>query len=346
MQCLANTFVPGRDPDIGSLVFPGSEPELSQIATYGEILREVTNGSNSSFSVRAAPSSPARHSSLMVLATNTGFFFNETSDEISPAWDFETCTVDATWTKAEYNKTWTTGLTAVNADKIVEDQTLTPDLSSRVLLDTDFVEFAKEPLVMANWTVNYINKNLFAFALASALSNVAPGNGSILGLSDSTGAQRTAVKDYLGNENLDPDTETYLWTGPEPNGTEVPIFERMEVHSVRDAYGYKIDSTTVTLSIVVLLIYCIIAILHVVHGIATGRAGSSWNTVSELFMLALNTQPPSHIQNTSAGVNTFSTFREPVKVRANKHGSLEVVFLDDPAQSSLDIEDVKPNEAY
>lgn len=67
-----------------------------------------------------------------------------------------------------------------------------------------------------------------------------------------------------------------------------------------------------------------IAAIHLAYTFITVETGSSWDTVSELVMLALNTRIPSHIQNTSAGVATLSTLRELVTIKAdsifcNKH---------------------------
>ena len=63
-------------------------------------------------------------------------------------------------------------------------------------------------------------------------------------------------------------------------------------------------------------------------------------------MLALNSRRPENVRDTSAGVSTMTTFREPVRVRVNDEDSLEIVFAQDPGKKNLKYRNVGANERY
>lgn len=351
VECL-ETFLSGSGTKWIPFPRESEEPELSQLVTYSEFIEEIDYATSRSAFAMAAPASSRQHSSLLISA----FKPDHTTNVSQNPWTFRTCTVDASWIKADYNFTENTGVTNVNVRKMFEDERLGNSLSGHILLDPDFVEYVILYLDDAEyWTTDeqyyaghsYISPNLLALVLAWALSVVAPENAELVNnIPGPSSVQSNSVREYL-QHNLHLDSNYVdFWIADGWDGTNIANFMRIDIHHMRNAYGYSLKSTTVILSVVVLFIYCIIAILHIIGSGIRGSVGSSWDTVSELFMLALNTQPPSHISNTSAGVNTFGTFREPVKIKANTHGSLEVVFLDDPAHSSDDFEEIKPNEAY
>lgn len=132
---------------------------------------------------------------------------------------------------------------------------------------------------------------------------------------------------------------TRTWSDPS-------ILLQLTVSRMINTYGYNLDTTAVKLSVVVLLLYCVITVCHLVYSITSGRTSHSWDTMVELFMLALNTRPPQHLKNTSGGVSTFSTYREPVNIRANEDDSLEVIVANQPQVRIAKFEEEKPNQAY
>ena len=100
----------------------------------------------------------------------------------------------------------------------------------------------------------------------------------------------------------------------------------------RYGYGYRwTGSGTVQFGIIVLLIQFSIAALHSVfifYTVVVLKQGlvSSWNTVTDLITLALNSTPSARLQDTCAGVEAAKTWRQLVTVRETYPGHLEMVI--------------------
>lgn len=97
-------------------------------------------------------------------------------------------------------------------------------------------------------------------------------------------------------------------------------------HSLRwDIYvtgqGYKLNSTSYRLATAVLLTHALIALVHIIWIIwrytwHTGETCRSWGSLSDLLALAFQSTPPtSALENTSAGISRYRTFKERVRVR-------------------------------
>ena len=123
-------------------------------------------------------------------------------------------------------------------------------------------------------------------------------------------------------------------------------FTAVEVVATSAASGYDLSQTAVKLSLTVFIVCCAIVISYLVYSFTTGHTSSSWDSIGELFMLALNSRRPEHMSNTSAGVKTLATYREPIFVRVNEDESLEVVFANDPGAKYTDWRNVARNEKY
>lgn len=107
--------------------------------------------------------------------------------------------------------------------------------------------------------------------------------------------------------------------------------ETLSMISYRRGIGYSAATKTVRLSLAILGIYCFVTVLHMLWITSTGKDGNSWNSYSELVMLALNSRNPGRlIENTSVGVNTRQTFEELVSIRSNceleSERSVELAF--------------------
>jgi hypothetical protein len=85
--------------------------------------------------------------------------------------------------------------------------------------------------------------------------------------------------------------------------------------------GYKLSSTSYGLAAAVLLTHAVIALGHVIWIIwiytwRTGETSQSWGSLSDLLALAFQSTPPtSALENTSAGISKYRTFKERVRVR-------------------------------
>ena len=68
------------------------------------------------------------------------------------------------------------------------------------------------------------------------------------------------------------------------------------------------------------------AIVHVIIVITGNWTSNSWDTVTELLALAVNSKPTERLANTSAGIKKTVTWEEMVKIREVDERRLELVF--------------------
>ncbi len=112
-------------------------------------------------------------------------------------------------------------------------------------------------------------------------------------------------------------------------------------------YGYDSSTVPVRLSLTVLFIYILIVTVYVAYSLFTGRTATSWDSIGEVVMLALNSRQPEHIKGCSVGVETLSTYRKPVNIRIQKKkNEAELIFEDDPGLQNTEYKVVELNERY
>ncbi|OJD30976.1 uncharacterized protein BKCO1_5300050 [Diplodia corticola] len=93
-------------------------------------------------------------------------------------------------------------------------------------------------------------------------------------------------------------------------------------------YAYTYRSTTQIAAVVVLLLYCILAIFHFCYTLKTGEQSNAWDTTPELVALAMNSARTQKLNNTGAGIDTSNVFKEMVRVEVKEGDRLEFVFED------------------
>ena len=76
-------------------------------------------------------------------------------------------------------------------------------------------------------------------------------------------------------------------------------------------------------------IYIVFTIVYVIVSTRKGVSSTAWNSISELVALALNSQRPTALQYTSAGINASETYRQPVCVREKDGDGVQLVFKED-----------------
>ena len=107
-----------------------------------------------------------------------------------------------------------------------------------------------------------------------------------------------------------------------------------------NGYGYGQTVSTI-LSAIVLCIYSFIAITYVAYNICYSRTtSSSWETISELVALALNSPPSDNMENTGAGIDTLATHKDMIRV-GSEQGKVRIVF-----QGRHDVKLIEPNKPY
>ena len=124
---------------------------------------------------------------------------------------------------------------------------------------------------------------------------------------------------------------------------------KFRVDTTIDSYAYNIRDTAPKVGISFLLIYCIIALYHVLYAdisgmsvpysliptfwilIIQGISSTYWDSIGEVTALAMNSTPTTLLKNTCAGIMELKIFKLPVRVLAVRDGEedgehLELVF--------------------
>lgn len=115
-----------------------------------------------------------------------------------------------------------------------------------------------------------------------------------------------------------------------PTNADTSKMTKLRVQIDINGYAYHWRDTTVTLSCVVLGIYCLIATSHILFALITGLSSQSWDTISEIVALAMQSQPTERLRYTCAGIVTTSIFKNFVRVgKTGEEGEhLELIFED------------------
>ena len=84
----------------------------------------------------------------------------------------------------------------------------------------------------------------------------------------------------------------------------------------RSGYGYGPDVLAVRISLAILMLYCAITLAHIGYSVGTGLSSSSWDSVSELMALCVNSRVAPELQNTCAGIKLSRVYGQRVRVAA------------------------------
>ena len=64
------------------------------------------------------------------------------------------------------------------------------------------------------------------------------------------------------------------------------------------------------------MIYCTLAFAHIVYLLTTGLSSDAWDSVAEIFVLAMNSSPSRYLENTCSGIIGMKPFRTSVRIVA------------------------------
>lgn len=118
-------------------------------------------------------------------------------------------------------------------------------------------------------------------------------------------------------------------------------FSKFEMRTV-NGYGYGINTASL-LSTLTLLVYATIAVFYVVHStFITRTTSNSWESISGVIALAMNSRPPrsNNLKNTGAGISTVGTLKSRVRIRVRDE-QLQMCF-----DGGGDVVQVLRNESY
>lgn len=117
------------------------------------------------------------------------------------------------------------------------------------------------------------------------------------------------------------------------NMSEVPDISKLTKFVFRvdvNGYAYNIRGASMVLSCVVLTAYSSLVLVHIVFVLIKRTSSTSFDTVSEVVSLAMQSQPTDRLHNTSAGIYTTKVFSNLVKLIRTGHNKdhLELDFGD------------------
>ena len=123
---------------------------------------------------------------------------------------------------------------------------------------------------------------------------------------------------------------------------------KLRVSSSVKGYAFSTEGFAPKVTIVILLIYCSLVAIHILYAAMTGVSSTSWDSIAEFVVLAVNSSPTVHLRNTCAGITQMSAFRLPVRILTSKdplqdQDHLELVFGggEDPVPQQCRIEENK-----
>ena len=130
--------------------------------------------------------------------------------------------------------------------------------------------------------------------------------------------------------------------------TATDQFARLQMKTTVNGYGYGITAAS-GLATLVLAIYCIVALTFVIYSTFLVRTtSSSWESVSEIVALAMNSTPTVRLRNTGAGISTVGTLEQTVKIGVSDD-HLQMIFVGNDFEEEFDkkhIDKVAPNRSY
>lgn len=100
--------------------------------------------------------------------------------------------------------------------------------------------------------------------------------------------------------------------------------------------GYRAEGVSYYLALALLFTHSAIAIVHIIWVLYTRNTSTAWSSLQDLVALVSKSTPPdSVLDGTSAGIESYETFKHPVRIRAAKprpatgrsaSSGLEIVF--------------------
>ena len=124
------------------------------------------------------------------------------------------------------------------------------------------------------------------------------------------------------------------------NASLYPNATMLTMHAHSSGYAYSSKGKTTKVSIIILLFYSTLAVLHWLYLFCVGETSSSWDSSGEIAALALNSPRTDMLRNTGAGIESTETFAAQVRVVA-VGDRLELSF-----DRASDQEEMKLNGLY
>ena len=363
LYCSQNYLLKSADPATTYI----DPVRMDPVLTYADFFNMTRAGANASaHSVRTWRGSrePISSQSALVMLTGHGSGVDHKDPPGEEVYEVEACYITASWFQARTNFTVQTAFsssTGSNAIVSVETDPLSPKITPFRLIEmtpewgvalADLYTSIPSVSGMSNDTACDL-RNATVYAVALAEMATVPGDYNEIwkeseiraSSNDLSEVQRDSIRQYIQKNDL-AKKYTYLSFFTNTSWTDPTTLMHLESTQYKQGYGYDTTNVPVKLSLAVLLVYCVTAMTYLIYTLLTGRTGNSWDTVTELFMLGVQSSSPKHLEGINVGIETLNTLREPVSIRVNEIERAELVFANDPGVRARRLRYVSPNKRY
>lgn len=248
---------------------------------------------------------------------------------------------DGSWELIGMDPTWLQTLTPVIKDGDSNRTTITTLLEASGLI---------------NATIQIPNVET-AYAVAeSAISILVVDGISRIGVQYQAGnptidACRVDPKDF--DSFFSGSTKNPSYTYPPPVGASAENQTRVQWYITISGLSYKADNPATRLALALLFTYTAMALAHIIWTVWTSYSYSTWEDVTELMILAMNSPPAAEcLKNTNGGITAPHTWKKHVAVRVAPKDESETVgeklqVVISEAGESFSVQDkVQPNVEY
>lgn len=370
LDCYENPWQAAVDSSEGTISFGPRHQALNGIYTFSDVIshaRPYVNNSNN----RTFPSTILYSPTNNVKSYEYSLtFFTGVQDNISPSqtgelWRLSACVLDAAYGHAHLNFSRpSASVRATNMDELFGNTTIWTDRMTRLRILPDLIAAMDDVLhsyidrpeqrgltAMSYWSRSQHLLVALTFTLSQIVSNLA------IGIDSVAQPQLKQINDYLDRTGLNKKYGMFNTTTGSPDSLRLHTYihgdfinasnlQQVAMYATSDYIGYNTEGLPVRLALGVLGTYSVLILTYIAYTFVSRTAGSSWDTVSELFFLALHSRKADHMTHTSVGARTLATFREPVSIMVGDDNTVQLVFDDVERQKRGFYRPIAPNEAY
>lgn len=123
------------------------------------------------------------------------------------------------------------------------------------------------------------------------------------------------------------------------SGVDTAKMTKFTMFVTANGYAYSLNGATSIAAIIVLLIYCLMVVIHTIYVCCHAQSSSSWDSISEVVALAMQSRKTASLGNTGSGISTTEIFRSPVQIR--DVGERIGITFDDTRAGTKNIEENK-----
>ena len=116
---------------------------------------------------------------------------------------------------------------------------------------------------------------------------------------------------------------------------------KFTMHTTANGYAYSAQGSAAQFAMFVLILHALLAMSHWIYTSWSKQSSSSWDSIADLVVLAMNSRRSEVFENTGAGIDSADLFKNQTRV-VEREGHLELVVGISPARGAS----IKTNKVY